>query len=152
MTAIVSSGALMCGQCPVAFISRKVFSGISRARNSPAEIGAIVSSLHCMIRDGRCSFVKSFRLSERKVISAKRRAIFGSVAQKALLQLRAQLAPLSRPHHHRREETRPPQIILVHHLEQTLDIPPLETPDVIRRIINVRSRRAHEEEPFKSLL
>ena len=78
-------GALMCGQWPVASITRSVLSGISRCRYWPTSSGATMSSEHCRMSDGTRTLGRSARLSERKVASANRRATTGSVEQKLVV-------------------------------------------------------------------
>jgi hypothetical protein len=59
-----------------------VLPGSSRLRYSPTAVGAIMSSEHCMISDGTPTAARSLRLSAKKVASANRLAITGSVEQK----------------------------------------------------------------------
>ena len=82
MTEMVSSGWLMCGQWPVARSTRSVLRGVTRPTYSPTAFGAMMSSEHCITSDGTRRFGRSARLSEKKVASANRRAITGSVEQK----------------------------------------------------------------------
>src|SRR5687767_2778497 len=79
---IVSSGWLMCGQCPVASMTQKLLPRRFRCVYSPTAVGAIASSEHCMTSAGTRTLARSSRLSAKKVASAKRREISGSVEQK----------------------------------------------------------------------
>src|SRR4051794_8987586 len=84
IAAIVSSGALRFGQWPVARMSTISLPGMLRCTYSPTHCGAITSSEHCRISERTARPRRSARLSDRKVVRAKRRAISGSVRQKLL--------------------------------------------------------------------
>src|SRR5688572_2214951 len=75
MSVIVSSGALMCGQWPVAFMIRSVLRGRRVERKRPTSFGAMMSSEHCRMRACARALSRSRRLSEKKVTSANCRAI-----------------------------------------------------------------------------
>src|SRR6185437_70276 len=63
MSAIVSSGWLMCGQWPVAFMIRIVLCGSCASRYRPTGSGATMSSVHCKMSDGTLTAARSRRLS-----------------------------------------------------------------------------------------
>jgi sigma-B regulation protein RsbQ len=52
---------------------------------SPTSLGAMTSCLHSSTSDGVRTLSRSERLSDRKVVRAKRRAMAGSVRQKLLV-------------------------------------------------------------------
>src|SRR5205085_7741888 len=88
IAAMVSSGALRFGQCPVAFMTTNLLSGSAPFKYSPTASGAITSCEHCKIRQGVLTRARSLRLSDRNVTRAKSLAIAGSVRQKLLASSR----------------------------------------------------------------
>src|ERR1700761_3675663 len=81
MTAAVSSGALTCGQCPIAFRVTSSLSGTWAWTKAPTSRGAIASWLHSMTKAGNGIRDRSARLSERNVALANTLACSGSVRQ-----------------------------------------------------------------------
>jgi hypothetical protein len=68
----------------------------------------------------------------------------------ALRELGRQLRPIRVLHDRRCEEVRPPDVVLVHRLEQSLDVRALEAADV-RRVVDVARRRSDEDEMREAL-
>ena len=62
---MVASGALGCGQCPVARSVTSSLPGIRACTNAPTSGGAIVSSAHSATNVGTVTWERSARLSDR---------------------------------------------------------------------------------------
>ena len=83
MAAIVSSGALMWGQWPVALRIIIVLPGVFSLTYLPTSSGAIISSEHCRVRLSTGTLERSFLLSDKNVTLAKSFAISLSYEQKS---------------------------------------------------------------------
>src|SRR5690349_3507997 len=64
-----------------------------------------------------------------------------------LSELRGQLGPIGILHHDRAQEIGPPDVVLLHRLEQAIDVGALEPADV-GWIVDVARRRADKNEPL----
>ena len=85
IAAAVASGALSCGQWPVASSVTSVLPGMWAWTYAPTSGGAMASCRHCSTSVGTVTFARSARLSDRNVVRANTRATSGSVRQKLLV-------------------------------------------------------------------
>ena len=150
MAAIVSSGALRFGQCPVAVEPHQLAVGELRSTYSPTHVGGdrVVARTA-----GRGS--ASHPRQVGAVVGQERdaREVPGDLrvrAAEAVGQLLAELGPVRVAHDHRRHRARPAEVVAVQRLEQALDVLAREPADVVP-VVDVARRRADQDEPLEPL-
>jgi hypothetical protein len=120
-----------------------------RCTYSPTSSGATMSSEHCRMSEGTVTRGRSSRLSERKVASAKRRATTRVGGAEALGELLAQLGAVGVLDDGRRQEVGPADVVVLHHVQQPLDVAALEAAHV-RRVVHVARRGADHHQPLEA--
>ena len=107
----------------------------------------IVGALHDERRHEYRRQVRAIVGEERRLGEALRDDGIGGA--EARLELARELRTIGILHDRGREKVRPPDVVLLHHLEQPLDVGALEAADVVRRIVDVARRGADHDEPLE---
>ena len=146
IAAAVASGALSCGQCPVASRVTSRLPGI-RGVDEGADLARGDHVLRALAATsvGTATAARSSRLSDRNVVRAKTRAIAGSVRQKLLVSSSPELRPVRVAHDHRRHRRGPAQVVAVQRLQQLVDVLAAE-PAAVAVVVDVAGRGRHQHQ------
>ena len=150
MAAMVSSGALRFGQCPVASISTSRLPASRSWTYSPTACGAIASSAHCRTSAGRAHPLEVGAVVGEEGGAGEVRGDLGVGAAEAVRELLAQLGAVVVAHDHRRHRARPAEVVALQRLEQALDVLAVEAADVAV-VVEVAGGGADEDEPGEAL-
>ena len=145
----VSAGALICGQCPVAFSFTRVLFVRFRYMYSPTGSGAMSSCEHCRIRAGTLALERSVTIIGKK--SHAREVLRDSWVRpaEAVGQFLRELRPFSIFHNDWCNRLRPAKMVLVKRPEQTLYLRPGKPANIVV-VVYVAGRGSHKDERLES--